>query len=229
MLWVGQCRPSKAGLAVQIKLPFDTAKPVAGEAGFSIDRSIQEVFAYIGERFFHNYPKWTEDLVNFEPLDGNEMVLGAKARQVRVENGVPVESVFTIADYQPYRLVCHGVSAPYRQSYLLEQDEQTLHTRVTFRFEILELEVFMRPFSKLIRAAIEEGTESTVENIKNLLAAELQYQSPENRPPVRQKTTGTLLPGRAIRYYQPSRCGQRNQIIDGFIAIVKPLTPMPLS
>jgi hypothetical protein len=30
----------------------------------------------------------------------------------------------------------------------------------------------MRPFQKLIRAAIEDGAENTVENIKNLIAAD---------------------------------------------------------
>ena len=45
-------------------------------------------------------------------------------------------------------------------------------TRLTFRFELLELEVFMRPFQKLIRSAIEDGTETTVENIKNLITTE---------------------------------------------------------
>jgi len=40
---------------------------------------------------------------------------------------------------------------------------------LTFRFELTEIEVFMRPFQKLIRTAIEDGAENTVENIKNLI------------------------------------------------------------
>ena len=32
----------------------------------------------------------------------------------------------------------------------------------------------MRPFQKLIRVAIEDGAENTVENIKNLITAEYQ-------------------------------------------------------
>ncbi|MEI8236062.1 MAG: hypothetical protein WCG11_02690, partial [Methylococcaceae bacterium] len=62
-----------------------------------------------------------------------------------------------------------GISAPYRQSYLMENENQKMNTRLTFRFELLELEMFMRPFQKLIRYAIEDGAESTVENIKNLI------------------------------------------------------------
>jgi hypothetical protein len=46
-------------------------------------------------------------------------------------------------------------------------------TELEFCFEITELELFMRPFEKLIRMAIEEGAETTVTNIKNLLANEI--------------------------------------------------------
>jgi len=56
-------------------------------------------------------------------------------------------------------------------SYLLESDEENKSTRLTFRFELTEIEVFMRPFQKLIRTAIEDGAENTVENIKNLIVA----------------------------------------------------------
>ena len=64
------------------------------------------------------------------------------------------------------------MTEPYKHSYLLESNEQKQPTRLTFRFELLEIEVFMRPFEKLIRSAIEDGAENTVENIKNLIALE---------------------------------------------------------
>ena len=98
------------------------------------------------------------------------MCVGAKAKQVRNDNGENVESIFEIIDYDPnISLVCQGITAPYRQSYLLENQKEKISTRLTFRFELLELEMFMRPFQKLIRYAIEDGAESTVENIKNLI------------------------------------------------------------
>ncbi len=55
---------------------------------------------------------------------------------------------------------------------LLESDEENKSTRLTFRFELTEIEVFMRPFQKLIRTAIEDGAENTVENIKNLIVGD---------------------------------------------------------
>lgn len=155
---------------MQIKLPFDTSKPVAGEASIDIDKPLNQVFAFIGQGFFENYPKWAADLVDFKPLDGEQVFVGARAKQIRKDSGEQVESVFAITDYQPEtKLALQGLTQPYRQSYLLAIDNRELPTRLTFRFEFLELEIFMRPFEKLIRYAIEEGAENTVEQIKNLL------------------------------------------------------------
>lgn len=156
---------------MQVKLPFDSSKPVIGEASIIINKSIDEVFSYIGRQFFDNYPKWAE-IIEFEPLDGNTVFIGAKARQIRQDNGTDTESIFQIIDYQPHtKLSFQGINAPYKHSYSLETHEKNKPTTLIFRFELLELDLFMRPFEKLIRLAIEEGTEHTVENIKNLIDA----------------------------------------------------------
>lgn len=160
---------------MQIKFPFDTSKPIAGESSIDIPKPIHAVFSYIGENFFYNYPKWAVEVIEFEPLSGNEVFVGSTAKQIRKDNGAEVESTFKITDYQPdSKLIFEGITAPYKHSYLLESDDTKKTTRLTFRFELLELEVFMRPFQKLIRVAIEDGTENTVENIKNLVTAEYQ-------------------------------------------------------
>lgn len=157
---------------MQIKLPYDTTKPIAGEASVEIDKPTQYVFDYIGVNFFENYPKWAEEVIEFEPLNGKEVFVGAKAKQVRQDNGENIESIFEIIEYQSNcKLIFQGVSAPYRNSYLVEDNKQPSSTRLTFRFELLEIEIFMRPFQKLIRTAIEDGAETIVDNLKNLLAA----------------------------------------------------------
>ncbi|MDD5228571.1 MAG: SRPBCC family protein [Methylococcales bacterium] len=156
---------------MQIKNLFDSSHPVVGEASIEINKPIHDVFSYVGEHFFENYPKWAVEVVGFEPLDSTEVFVGAKAKQIRKDNGAKVESVFEIIDYEPdLKLVFEGIEAPYRHSYLLESNEENQPTYLTFRFELLELDVFMRPFQKLIRSAIEDGAENTVENIKNLIA-----------------------------------------------------------
>jgi hypothetical protein len=154
---------------MQLKLPFDSSSPIVGEATIAINKPVQHVFEKIGEQFFHNYPKWAVEVVHFEPLDSHEVFIGAKAKQIRKDNGAKIESVFEITDYQPpEKLTFQGINAPYRHNYLLESADDA-PTKLTFRFELLELEVFMRPFQKLIRTAIEDGAENTVENIKNLI------------------------------------------------------------
>jgi len=158
---------------MQIKFPFDSSKPIAGEASVDIDKPIMEVFSFVGEHFFENYPKWAVEVIEFMPLDGNRVFIGAKAKQVRRDNDSEVESIFTITDYQPQiKLIFQGLTDPYKHSYLLECSEDNRPTRLTFRFELLDLEVFMRPFEKLIRYAIEEGAENTVNNIKSLVTTE---------------------------------------------------------
>lgn len=158
---------------MQIKFSFNSSKPVAGEASIEINKSIHDVFSYIGEHFYDNYPKWAVEVIEFEPLDGKEVFVGSKAKQIREDHGSKVESIFEITDYQPsMKLIFKGLTEPYVHSYLLESSEQKHATRLTFRFELSEIEVFMRPFQKLIRSAIEDGAENTVENIKNLIVAE---------------------------------------------------------
>lgn len=158
---------------MKIKFPFDSSKPVVGEASIDIHKPKRAVFSYIGEHFFDNYPKWAVEVIEFEPLDGKDVFVGATAKQIRKDNGTKVESIFQITDYEPdVKLIFQGVTAPYKHSYLLEGNDHKQPTQLTFRFELLELDVFMRPFEKLIRSAIEDGTENTVENIKNLITAE---------------------------------------------------------
>lgn len=158
---------------MQIKFSFDSSKPIAGEASIEINKSIHDVFSYIGQHFYDNYPKWAVEVVEFEPLDGKEVKVGSKAKQIRQDHGSIVESIFEITDYQPsMKLIFKGLTEPYSHSYLLESSEKNNSTRLTFRFELSEIEVFMRPFQKLIRSAIEDGAENTVENIKNLIVAD---------------------------------------------------------
>ena len=158
---------------MQIKFSFDSSKPVAGEASIEINKPIHDVFSYIGEHFYDNYPKWAVEVIELQPLDGKKVFVGAKAKQVREDQGTKTESIFEITDYQPaMKLIFKGLTEPYTHSYLLESSEEKHSTRLTFRFELAEIEVFMRPFQKLIRSAIEDGAENTVENIRNLLVAD---------------------------------------------------------
>jgi Polyketide cyclase / dehydrase and lipid transport len=155
---------------MKVMLSFGTSKQVSGEASIVIKANSQDVFCFIAENFFLNYQKWAPEVVELEPLDGDKVFIGAKGRQVREDNDALIESIFEIAEYSPYSLfIIQGLGVPYKHTYLIEDEEQGVQARLTFKFDLLEIEIFMRPFEKLIRVAIEDGAEAAVENIKNLL------------------------------------------------------------
>jgi len=155
--------------------PFDISKPVVGKAKIEINKPVTCVFCFVGEKFFENYPKWALEVAEFKPLSGTAIFVGAKAQQVRLEQGQKVESVFEVSEFEPpQKMTLSGVGAPFRNTYHLSSCDDKNVTELEFSFEIMELELFMRPFEKLIRMAIEEGAENTVTNIKNLLADTVQ-------------------------------------------------------
>ena len=150
---------------------FDISRPVVGKASIEINKPVTYVFHFVGENFFDNYPKWALEVSEFKPLTGQTIFVGAKAQQTRLEQGQKVESVFEVSEFQPpQKVTLKGVDAPFRNTYQFSGPVGEDFTELEFSFEILELEIFMRPFEKLIRMAIEEGAENTVANIKNLIA-----------------------------------------------------------
>lgn len=157
---------------------FDISRPVLGKALIEINKPVTYVFCFVGEHFFDNYPKWAVEVSEFKPLTGTSVFVGARAQQVRLEQGQKVESVFEVSEFEVLKkMTLIGVNAQFRNTYRFSaRDDQNL-TELEFSFELLELELFMRPFEKLIRMAIEEGAENTVANIKNLLAEDVS-----NRP-----------------------------------------------
>lgn len=91
------------------------------------------------------------------------------AREVTLDRDITTESTFRIAEFNPPKIVeLEGVSDPFRSIYALEE-AGVASISLIFSFEIRELELFMRPFKKLVRAALQEGAQQTVENLKQLL------------------------------------------------------------
>ena len=153
-----------------IKFSFDTSTPVSGGACTVIEADPKEVFEFIADDFFNNYPKWAPEVIELEALECNKVCVGVKGRQVRQDDEALVESVFEIVEYDPHNsFVFQGINPPYKNTYITESQENGKQTRLTFQFDLLEIDVFMRPFVKLIRIAIEDGAEATVEKIKELV------------------------------------------------------------
>ncbi|MCW5599470.1 MAG: SRPBCC family protein [Nitrosomonas sp.] len=147
-------------------------KPVVGKASSVIRRSDEYVFNFIGIDLLVNYPRWSPEVRELEKLTEGPLGLGTLCRQVRVDQGNRSESTFKVVIFEPYAQIrFDGVSNPFRCDYLLEPNDAT-STQVTFTFELLSLELHMRPFEKLIRIAVQDGAERTVRNIKRLIDAE---------------------------------------------------------
>ena len=150
---------------------FGSKQPVVGKASAVVRKPVEDVFQFIGEEFFDNYPKWSPEVVELKPLSQGPLTVGTMVRQVRVDLGHRSESTFKVTDFQPNRRIAFsGVSNAYRCAYELENAATpTPATRVAFTFEFPELELFMKPFEKLIRIAVQDGAERTVSNLKGLL------------------------------------------------------------
>jgi len=143
--------------------------PVVGKASITINRPTEDVFKFISIDFFQNYPKWSPEVIQLEALTEGPVKLGTIARQVRVDQGHRTESKFRVTVYEPNKCLCFtGVSDPYRCTYELADSNLGKTARLSFTFELLEIQMFMRPFEKLIRSVVQDGTERTVRNIKRL-------------------------------------------------------------
>ena len=146
---------------------------VQAQVSREIERPITTVFEFVAVEFFDNYPRWSPEVRELEPLDGNAVEAGMRARQVRVDRGRRSETVFRVTDLEPYRRVrFEGVDRP---AFAIEYAFEPLgpaRCRLDFTFQLQRLEMYMRPFERLIRKAVHEGSENAVANIKQLIEHE---------------------------------------------------------
>ncbi|SET60369.1 hypothetical protein SAMN05216326_14217 [Nitrosomonas marina] len=146
--------------------------PVVGKANALIHSPSEKLFNFIGVELLDNYPRWSPEVKELENLTDGPIKKGTQCRQVRVDQGNRSESTFKVTVFDPGERVCfEGVSNPYRCDYLIETVDEK-NSRITFVFELLDLELHMKPFEKLIRIAVQDGTERTVHNIKKIIEAE---------------------------------------------------------
>ncbi|MBA4142117.1 MAG: SRPBCC family protein [Nitrosospira sp.] len=149
-----------------------TKEPVIAKASIAIDCPAGEVFEYLSDGFFENYPRWSPEVVELERLTEGPLKLGTLARQVRVDQGRRTETRFKINVYEPGKRVGFtGVSDPFCCTYELREMDSGKSAHLVFIFELSEIQMFMRPFEKLIRVVVQEGAERTVRNLKRLTEA----------------------------------------------------------
>ena len=154
---------------MELKIKPNLSEPIAAEMTATVRQDQTKVFEFIADNFHENYQRWMTDVVELEPLDGVPLRKGSRVRQVRLDNEEPVTSTFEVLEFEKSDLFSfQGIDMPYQQIYRIESLGPT-ETNVTFRFELLEVELFMRPFVKLLRSAISEGVETTVMTLTSLL------------------------------------------------------------
>ena len=163
-------------------LNLGSTEPVVGRAHTIVECSAREIFQYLGEGLFQNYPKWSPEVKELEQITPGPVKLGTEGWQVRVDQGRRTESKFKISTYEPgVRLTLVGVSDPFRCTYELQDVNPEKSTRLTFSFELLEILMVMRPFEGLVRVAIKDGAERTVQNIKRLVETEKSIKASANQ------------------------------------------------
>jgi hypothetical protein len=154
---------------MDLKLKVGMGAPVSAETDVIVNLKQKSVFDFVAANFHENYQKWMCDVVELEFLDGVPIDKGYRVKQVRLENDQRITTVFEVTKYDPSnRFAFEGKDSPYRQSYTMESVDSE-QTKLSFCFELLEIEFFMRPFVKLIRVAMVEGVEGTIETLADLL------------------------------------------------------------
>lgn len=129
---------------------------------------IDSVYRFVALDFVRNYPRWSEEVVALEALSDGPVTEGFRARQKRVDKGHRTESIFEVTELIPNkRISFSGVDAGYRACY--DMEDMRGSTRLVFTFELSQIEPRMRPFEKLIRLAVQDGTNRTVRKLGSLI------------------------------------------------------------
>lgn len=145
---------------------------ITAKADALIFHEIEPVFRFVALDFPKNYPRWSPEVSNLEPLTAGPVQTGYQARQIRVDQGHKTDSIFEVSEMVVQRrVIFRGVNAPYVSTY--EFEDLKASTRLTFTFELRELEPRLRPFEKLIRIALDDGAKRTVKRLKLLIEREM--------------------------------------------------------
>lgn len=145
---------------------------VRGEATTEIARPVETVYGFVVPEFFANYPRWSPEVTLIEPFDDAPLAVGTQARQVRVDHGRRSDTVVEVVALEPGRHIAFTSRGSPAFSTAFDFATGAQATALTFRFELTELKLYMRPFESLIRRAIQDGAERTVTNIRDLIEAE---------------------------------------------------------
>ena len=139
----------------------------------TVRRPVSKVYNFVITDFFKNYPRWSPEVIELESIEAATIALGVRGRQIRVDQGRRSETRFQITELiDQKRAVFDGdLQAKFaiRYNFEIKSEEETF---IYFEFELKKIDLFMMPFQKLIRIAIQDGADKTVRNIKRLIESE---------------------------------------------------------
>lgn len=144
---------------------------VNARASILIARPPETVFRFVAWEFFDNYRRWSPEVRRLDILTPGPIRVGSLARQVRIDHGRRSESTFRVATLDdPRQIAFVETRERFRLGYTLEPAAE--RTQLTLDFELVRLELHLRPFVGLIRSVVRDGAWQAVERIKTLVEAE---------------------------------------------------------
>ena len=146
---------------------------IRAQSQIVIKRSVEDVFSFVSDGFFQNYPKWSPEVVRLERLSSGSVGLGTAARQVRIDGGRRTVSTFKVNEYEQLRTSSFvSTSLPHFSArYGVEPMKGKGSTRLTFTFE-LNPQRLIRPFERLVAGAVRAGSNRVVHQLKRLLESD---------------------------------------------------------
>ena len=142
---------------------------VSGQAEAMINRSISEVYDIVANNYFTNYSKWCPEIIELDEISIGPIHSGTRGSQTTRNRGLDCYSTFEVGEFnQNKSLEIKGVSESFRSIYDFSKNGIG-GTRLSYKFELGDLDLSMLPFRSILSDAINDGAEETVANIKNLI------------------------------------------------------------
>ena len=138
------------------------------QSSIVINRPVEEVFQYIAQNFFDNYPKWDTAVVELKKTSPDPVELGTKGWQVMDGGGWRAEADFYVNDYEPNRRfsITGNGQTYFKNSYTFEPIGNGTKVIYDFEFGLKNVGRLVEP---LMAGAVKKASQETVHNLQHLI------------------------------------------------------------
>lgn len=138
------------------------------QSSIIIKRPVEEVFQFVAQDFFENYPKWDPAVADLKKTSIEPVAVGTTGWQVMQGRGWRAEADFHVEDYEPNRRfsITGKGQGYFKNTYTFEPVGD--HTKLTYDFEF-GVQKIGRLFAPLMAGAVKKSSQETVENLQALL------------------------------------------------------------